>query len=156
MGLRENIFKDTIAELAVRQPILVSPKTSARQVATQLRLRQLGCAFVIDALGKPIGKFTQRQIMKLLVEDSKKLDGPVEDVMYRQCDTIRIDEPISRLIELMSAQQIRYLAVVDSNGSVIGLTGQKGLMEYIADHFPRQVKVQRMKPLIALETKEGA
>ena len=39
---------------------------------------------------------------------------------------------------------------------VVGLTGQKGLMEYIADLFPQEVHVQRVgtKPFPA--TREGA
>jgi hypothetical protein len=51
---------------------------------------------------------------------------------------------------------IRFLIVVDDRGRLAGLTGQKGLMEYVAEHFPRQVTVQRIgcKPFLA--EREGA
>ena len=148
--------RDTVAELVIRQPILVRSDMPVNKVAALMRSRQLGCAFVVDEQSRPLGKFTQRQLMKILVEDPSKLQGPVENAMYRHAEWVRIDEPISKIVELMSNEQIRYLAVVDREGKVIGLTGQKGLIEYIVEHFPRQVKVERMKSLIAMDTKEGA
>ena len=39
----------------------------------------------------------------------------------------------------------RFLCVLDEDGRTrVALTGQKGLSEYIADHFPQQVMVQRV------------
>jgi hypothetical protein len=34
--------------------------------------------------------------------------------------------------------------VVDEEGKVTALAGQKSLMEYVAEHFPGQVMVQRI------------
>jgi len=155
LGIRQHMTLETVAALAVRKPILVAPETPVRQVAASLRAKQLGCAFVVDAAGKPVGKFTQRQLLQLLVADSGKLDRPVAEVMYREVATVTADTPVADLLARMNQHQVRYLAVVDAQGRVTGLTGQKGLMEYIADHFPRYVKVQRMKPLISLNDTEG-
>ncbi len=155
-GVRYHITHETVAELAVRKPLLVRPETPVRQVAAQMREAQLGCAIVVDATERPLGKFTQRQLLKLLVESGGKLDQPVSAVMYQNADTVSMDTPVADLVRMMGQRQIRYLTVVDQEGKVVGLTGQKGVMEYLADHFPRHVKVQRMKPLISMEEREGA
>ena len=54
-------------------------------------------------------------------------------------------------------RQVRHVTVVvtDDDGRVDALTGQKGLMEYVAEHFPKQVMVQRIgSPVI--QDREGA
>ncbi len=56
----------------------------------------------------------------------------------------------------MKIKNVRFLCVVDEDRRVVGLTGQKGLMEYVADHFPRQVMVQRIGCTPFLATREGA
>lgn len=156
MGLRENIFKETVDQLAVRQPIVTPPGTPVREAAARMRQKQIGCVFVVDDDGKPIGKFTQRQLIKLLLNDPAKLDGRIDAVMYPDADAVRVDEPIATVIKTMSSRQVRYIAVVDERGRVVGLTGQRGVMEYIADSFPRQIKSQRMKPLVSMSHREGA
>ena len=46
--------------------------------------------------------------------------------------------------------------VLDNDGKVIALTGQKGLMEYIADHYPGQIMVQRVGVPPYSQSREGA
>ena len=46
--------------------------------------------------------------------------------------------------------------VLDDEGRPVGLTGQKGVMEYIAEHFPRQGKVQLMESKLHMDHREGA
>ena len=51
---------------------------------------------------------------------------------------------------------MRTASDVDDAGRVTGLTGQKGLMEYVAERFPRQIKVQMMSSKLHMNTREGA
>jgi hypothetical protein len=44
---------------------------------------------------------------------------------------------------------------VDRDGKPIGLTGQKGVIEFIVEHFPRQVKVQMMRSKLYMDAREG-
>ena len=56
----------------------------------------------------------------------------------------------------MQLKNLRFLCVVDENGQVAGLTGQRGLMEYVAEHFPGEVMVQRIGQPPYLSDREGA
>ncbi len=51
---------------------------------------------------------------------------------------------------------VRFLVVVDDEGCVAGLTGQKGLMEYIAEQFPQEVLVQLVGTEPYPHSREGA
>jgi predicted transcriptional regulator len=156
MGLRQSIQNDTVADLAVRDLIKVKPTTPVRQVIAKMKKKRLGCAILVDGAGRPVGKFTERRLTMLLLDDARNLDQPVEKFSYARVDTVRLDDSITRLVQIMQKRKLRYLCVVDGKGKAVGLTGQKGLVEYIADHFPRQVKVQRLRPVLYMQETEGA
>jgi CBS domain-containing protein len=44
----------------------------------------------------------------------------------------------------MHAKNIRFVVVVDDEGRLSALTGQKGLMEYVAEQFHREVVAHRI------------
>src|SRR5687767_3512116 len=71
MGLRTNILEEPISELELRDLVAVRRGTSVRAAAEEMRRGKLGCAIVVDDAGKPIGKFTERRLMKLLLTDPR-------------------------------------------------------------------------------------
>lgn len=156
MGLRESILKDPISEIALRELIAVGRKTPVREVADKMRAKRLGCAIIVDRYNKPIGKFTERKLMRLLLENPANIDKPVEQFMYPTANPLGRDEPIARLIDLMQTKSLRFICVTDKKGKAVALTGQKGLMEYIAEQFPRAVKAQQVKGRIFTKDREGA
>jgi hypothetical protein len=56
----------------------------------------------------------------------------------------------------MQTKNLRFVVVTDEDGKAIALTGQKGLMEYVAEHFPQQVMVQRVGVKPYSSQREGA
>jgi CBS domain-containing protein len=156
MGLRENILEETVAKLPLREVIKVRPSTPVREVAKKMRAKHLGCAILVDAKGKPVGKFTERKLMRLLLENPKNLDEPVEKFSYPSGDPVAVTDSIAKMVQVMQSRQLRFLSVVDGQGRVVALTGQKGLMEYIAEHFPRRVKVERLQSKLSMDDREGA
>lgn len=156
MGLRESILKDPVSEISLRELIAVTRLTPVREVAARMREKRLGCAIVVDRYNKPIGKFTERRLMKLLLENPANLDKPVEKFMYNSANPIGVNEPIAKLIEMMQKQKLRFICVTDEKGRAVALTGQKGLMEYIAEQFPRAVKAEQAKTRLFTTEREGA
>lgn len=156
MGLKENICEDPISELELRELLTVKRKTTVGEAATLMRDNGLGCVIVIDSKGKPVGKFTERLVMKALLADAKAMSKPVDKFMYPDANIIRKDAPIADMIELLKTKELRFLCVTNRTGKAVGLTGPRGLMEYVADHFPRQVKVQTMDSKVYMDKREGA
>jgi predicted transcriptional regulator len=156
MGLRENIRTEPVTEIRHRALIAVSRQTSVKEAAEKLRRYKVGCVIVTDQEGKPVGKFTERLLMKLLLEDARALRLPVERFMYPDPDAIGMNEPIGKMVDVMKHKKLRFLCVTDPEGRAVALTGQHGLMEYITEHFPRQVKVQLLQSKLAMDQREGA
>lgn len=156
MGLRQDILNDSIEKLELRELIAVRPTTSVRAAIGLMRRKGLGCAVAVDDAGKPLGKFTERALISLLMEHKDALDRRVGDHLAEEWVSLKITDPISKLLECMQEKGLRFVVVVDDDGRAIGLTGQKGLMEYVAEHFPRAVLVQPMVSRVGMDEREGA
>jgi CBS domain-containing protein len=121
-----------------------------------MREQKLGCAIVVDDERKPVGLFAESKLTRLLSETPAAIYDPILEHLDPQWPTVESSAPISCVLSALELANVRFLIVVDGQGRLAGLTGQKGLMEYVAEHFPRQVTVQRIggKPYPA--EREGA
>lgn len=156
MGLHENIKTETVSELRLRELIAVPRSTTIRQAAKLMREKKLGCAIVVEGDNKPVGKFTERMLIKLLC-DGGNLDVAIEKHMLNDPHIIREDDPIGKMLNMMDAKQLRYVCVVDKSGKAVALAGQKSLMEYVAEHFPHSVLVQLSEESkLFMSEREGA
>lgn len=157
MGLREDITHETVADMPLRPALTVTPDTSLAQAIRLMRDNALGCVFVIDSELRPTGKFTERQLVKLIC-GGVPLDEPVVKHMVTIPDAgcVCMSDTVQTVLKKMRQTRLRFLCVVDDAGRVTGLTGQKGLMEYVTEHFPRQIKVQKMTSKLHMNTREGA
>lgn len=156
MSLRQNILNEPVSRLPLRDLIAVEPTTTVRRAITMMRDKKLGCVIVVDGAGKPVGKFSERQLTRLLLNDPDGLERPVGECMAQDWRCVTLTDPIARVIELMKEADLRFVCVVDQNGRAVALTGQRGVMEYIAEHFPRQVLASRVSNRPYLEQREGA
>ncbi len=156
MGLYDNMAKEPVRGLALREPVLVHPSETLGHSVQQMRKRRLGCVIVIDDDQKPVGMFTESMLTQLIAQDAFNPDDKVKQHMSAGWPWVKLTDPIADVLFAMQTKNIRFLCVVGNDGKVAGLTGQKGLMEYVADHFPGQVMVQRIGGQPYPQTREGA
>jgi CBS domain-containing protein len=157
MGLRQNLQNETVSQLSLREPPVATPDETLRDVIASMRSQKLGCAIIVDSDRKPIGIFTESVLTSLLSEQGATIvEEQVRRHMIEPCPCVKSTDPIARVLEAMQVQNLRFLCVVDEQGRVAGLTGQKGLIEFVADHFPSQVMVQRIGGKPYPSQREGA
>ncbi len=156
MGLKENLQNDPVRRLNLRQPVVVGEAVLVADAIEEMRAAELGCTIVADDGGKPVGMFTEGMLREKLAADPSVVQQPMAEHMARKFPWVTLDDPIALVLDAMQANNTRFICVVDAEGKVSGLTGQKGLMEYIAEHFPRQVMVQRIDTNAYGAQREGA
>lgn len=155
MGLQEDILNQPVSELELRQLIAVGPKSTVREAVGLMQQKKLGCVVVVDEDGRPLGKFTERLLIQLLMDHADGMDEPVSQHMASAWDSVQVGDPIAKVIDCMESKKLRFIVVLDPDGKAVAITGQKGVMEYIVDHFPRQVRVQRMSSEFFSGQREG-
>lgn len=147
--------QDTVARLPLRTPIEVQPSTIVRAAVALMRTNQLGCAVIVD-VEKPVGIFTERSVLEVLMRDASLDNLPVRDFMDSGFRCVKHSEPISSVWSALQDDNLRFICVTDDEGKLVGLTGQRGLAEYVAEFFPQQVTVQRLGSKPWMEDREGA
>ena len=155
MGLQESLRTEKVEKLALREAIMVSPTVTVREAVERMVAARLGCVMVADAEERPLGTFTEEDLIQLLVNGSKGLDDRVDAHLSEKWASVRLSDPIAKVLLAMRLKNLRFVCVTNEESRVVALTGQKGLMEYVADHFPRQVMVQRVGLKLSTEQREG-
>lgn len=155
MGLFENIQTDKVKNLNLRDPVLAKPDDKVRDVVQAMRNVNLGCAIVVDDARKPVGMFTESILTQMVAKKPKSMQDNVYDHCANQWPQVSQADPVSAVLDALEIKNARFVSVVDESGRILGLTGQKGLMEYVADHFP-QVTVQRVGQKASMKNREGA
>lgn len=156
MSLQENLAGETVDKLNLREALTIAPEAKVREAVSTMRNGNLGCVVVVDDEHKPVGLFTEAMLRLAICRNPCCVDASVAEHMATAYPWVATDDTIDTVLESMEAKNHRFVVVVDADHRVVGLTGQKGLMEYVAEHFPEEVMVQRVgtKPYPA--TREGA
>jgi CBS domain-containing protein len=121
-----------------------------------MRQANLGCAVLVDEDQKPKGIFVERRLTQLLATNPQAMDDPVEKHVDSSWPQVSLSDPIAKVLAALMEHNTRFIPVVDDGGRVVKLTGQKGLMEFIADHYPNQVAVHRLGQKPYMQEREGA
>lgn len=90
-------------------------------------------SLLVSRDGLPVGVVTERDIIKKVIVKGLNLDGvKVGEIMSSPIITVSPDEPIARAMELMAANDIRRVYVVEE-GKIIGRVTQTNAFKKILD-----------------------
>lgn len=156
MTFRQELNEETVASLPTRKAIMVQPYTLVRAAIAVMRNRGLGCAVIIDHAQRPSGIFTEHSVIQLLNKNVCLDDTPVCDFADPSFIQVKQTDPIMHVWEAVQTAAVRFVCVTDEQGRAIGITGQRGLSEYLADCFARQITVQRLGNTPWMKQREGA
>ncbi len=156
MSFRADIEQTPTSSLPLRDPVIVHSGTLVRAAIADMRTKSLGCAVIVDYAGVPSGIFTEQSVIELLVQNASLDDRPIQDFADSHFISVKSSEPISRVWDAIQLAGARFVCVTDDDGRLIGITGQRGVAEFLADCFAKQVTAQRLGSTPWLQDREGA
>lgn len=115
----EAVITSPLHEVMTRDPIAVTPETSARAAAAQMRDHGISC-LLVEVEGRLTGIVTTNDLTRRVVAEGRDVDDPVSTVMTP--DPVAVD-PQTLLFDamlLMSEKGIGHLPVVD-HGRAVGI-----------------------------------
>jgi CBS domain-containing protein len=138
--LDTRVFKEPIKILQLRAGRVSVPLgTTIGQAARVMKEHRIGCVLVEQG-GKLVGIFTERDILTKLVgtgyDPAKVL---VDGVMTRDPETLTLDDPIAFAMQLMNVGGFRHVPLVDDERRPVGILSVKDIVDYLVEHFPRDV-----------------
>jgi len=156
MGLSSHLQQTLIKDTNTRPPVTIADSATVLEAVEVMRSASLGCVVVIDSEEKAVGMFTEGILRHGLNDSPTILDDNIKSQMVERLPWVSPTESMSVVLEAMEDNNIRFLAILDENHRVIGITGQKTLMEFVADTFPREILTQDPTSATISKRKEGA
>lgn len=155
--LRQILRSHTVSRLPRREALTVSRQSIIRSAIARMKSTRLGCAIVVDSGERPLGTFTERSVVSLLVNNPQALDTrPVGEHLDSKWIVVQESDPILAVFESMQSKDARYAVITNAEGRTIGLTGQKSMMDYIASLYPPRNDSQRSRRNAIGRHREGA
>jgi CBS domain-containing protein len=129
----EGLNSVPVTALSLREAIVITAKTIVRSAVAKMRFKRLGCAVIVETPGhRPIGIFTERSMIDGLMSNASLDNRPVGELVDRNYMQLAGSEPISSVWDAIQCKGLRFVCVTDGDGNLIGLTGQRGLAEYVS------------------------
>ena len=155
MPLKDNLWRDTVSCLTLRDALRVGPTTSIREVVDSMQRNRVGCVMVCEG-EKLSGVFTERDLLRRVLGERRKLDGPISTVMTPDPETATNDETVGSVMLKMREGGYRHLPVVDADGRITGRISVREIVHYMVEHFPNDVYTLPPRPGQVQTTREGA
>ena len=108
--------------------VTVTRDTKIKSAVDLMSGNQIGCLIVNDRSGKFAGIVTERDIVTRAVASSMDFEkATITDIMTPHVVSCSVGTPAGRAREIMAANHIRHLPVID-NGVVVGILSARDLM----------------------------
>ncbi len=154
MDFQLNLDSETVDQAHLGASACVESSATVRDVIRFLQEKVTGAAVICEKQ-KPIGIFTERDLLKLLAVDGD-LDQPVTQVMAKNPQTVLRSDSVGKAIEMMAGGGFRRLPVVDKDGKATAMLKVSGILNYLVDHFPKVVYTLPPEPNYKSNDREGA
>jgi CBS domain-containing protein len=98
----------------------IPAEATARDAAIAMRTRAVGSVVILRG-GEPVGILTDRDLLERVVAEGKDAaETSTADVMSQPLHVVDPEDPLDRVVELMSARGIRRIPVV-REGELVGI-----------------------------------
>jgi len=122
-----------------QEPLQINPEASVADAVAVMVKRQLG-AISVTAGGKILGMFTERDLMRRVVDARRDLDKTkVRDVMTSPVKTVSDSTSVADAASLMRRHHIRHLPIVDPEGNLLGMVALRYILYDLMDDLERKV-----------------
>lgn len=113
----------TVKDVMTSNPKTVTEKDTVQEVARLMRDHDTGVIPVVADNGrKVIGVITDRDIVTRLVAGGKDVKtSKVGEAMTRKVYSVRESEPLNKVFQIMSDQQVRRVTVVNEKNELVGI-----------------------------------
>jgi CBS domain-containing protein len=104
-----------------RDVVTIDPTASLTDAVQLLAEKRIGAALILGADHRVVGIISERDVVRALAErGAAALAEPVSQTMTRKVETCNDGEPISSIMERMTAGKFRHVPVVDQ-GRLVGI-----------------------------------
>ncbi len=102
-------------------PITARDSDYVSDVVKTMYQNNVGSIVVVDEVGRPIGIFTERDLVRLVSQGLDPRRTVIGDVMSKEVIVVERDASLLKAVHIMAKHGIRHLPVVDERGVIVGV-----------------------------------
>jgi CBS domain-containing protein len=129
---------------------MVKETASIKQAIQVMLDRNVG-AVLVEREGKPVGIFTERDVLRRVIRTGIDQERPVEEVMTPDPETLSLDDGIAFALNRMAVGGYRNIPIVDEAGKPLSVLSQREVVGYIVSVLP--ARVLNLPPVPNLEAR---
>ena len=130
----QSICRHGVRVLVPKEPQSVSSTTTVREAVKKMVDLRIGCLLIQDG-DKPVGVFTERDVLNRVATASDNLDRPVSEFMTTSLETITKDDSIAYALHTMDVGGYRHMPVVDKSGKAVGIVSMRDILRFLCVRF---------------------
>lgn len=135
--LLHSIFSEEARVLAKEKVETFPKNTPLRKIVDTMAGKNIGCV-VIEEYGRPIGIFTERDLLRKVMTKGINLDlEPVEKHMTSNPVSVGMEAPVMTLLTKMRAGNFRHMLLTDDEGILTGVASVRDVLNYLVDAIAR-------------------
>ena len=120
----EQSMTTALSELIGRAPLGCLPDTPVAAVLATMRRERIGCMVVVDADARPVGIFTERDVVDRAALDRLDRAAPISALMTAGVHALAHDATVGDAVLCMVRHSIRHVVVV-RDGRFAGVVSQR-------------------------------
>jgi len=125
----------TVAEHYQKDVSTILSEATARDAAVAMKARAVGSLVVLRD-GEPVGIVTDRDLLERVVADGRDAgETNTADVMSQPLHVAGSEDPLDRIVELMSAHGIRRVPVVRDDGELVGIVALDDVLAEVTEEL---------------------
>jgi CBS domain-containing protein len=132
-----SIHKSRISQIVSRNVVTVAPETSLQEALTLMASSRISCLVVAEKK-KPIGIFTERDLVKAIARHTELGSRPIRELMSSPVVTIHGKLTLFEAYSIMLSNNIRHHVVVDSSDRIMGVMSQSDLINVLGLEYHDQ------------------
>ncbi len=123
----------------VNPRLVQAPPTLTVQQALNLMQEQRAGYIVIAEKGKPVGIFTETDVVRKVMNQKVDWSRPVKDFMTPNPVCLTMQDTVGEAIDVMGTRRFYHIPLVDEKGNLINVISVRTLIRFLAEFYPAEV-----------------
>lgn len=138
MKLLEGLQQEPITHLDLSYYCSAPAGALVKDVVEELRSNKRNCSIILKD-GRLVGIFTDRDVLRRIVDRPELWEHAVDEVMTTNVLTIDESATAAEAMSLMDQHHFRNVPVVRANGELVGNFTHYSVVKFLADTFPTEI-----------------
>ena len=147
---------EPIERINYRDPVTVQENIKVIDAIKLFNEKDVGCVLVVDKNNKLTGVFTERDVIRKLINKGLDLNKEtIEKYMTKRPDALQLDDPITYALNRMAAGGYRHIPLVDKSGHPVGFVSVRDIVDHLADYYSNEILNLPPSPHAKQRSQEG-